>query len=102
MNMRLVFLGFLSVILAFYLKTQADVFDLSDAAEQPQRLLHYVFSILMGLLGLCLFYLGWKPPANIKETILSMAATAAYLLILLSFIAINYFLGGTLGIGAGR
>jgi len=44
MNMRLVFLGFLSVILAFYLKTQADVFDLSDDAEQPQRLLHYVFS----------------------------------------------------------
>jgi len=56
----------------------------------------------MGLLGLCLFYLAWKPPTNIKETILSMAATAVYLLILLSFIAINYFLGGTLGIGAGR
>jgi len=64
MNMRLVFLGFLSVILAFYLKTQADVFDLSDDAEQPQRLLHYVFSILMGLLGLCLFYLAWKPQVD--------------------------------------
>lgn len=101
MNMRLVFLGFLSVILAFYLKTQAASFDLSDTTEQSQRLLHYIFSILMGLLGLCLLYLAWKPPVNIKETILSKAATAVYLLILLSFIAINYFLGGTLGIGSG-
>ncbi len=101
MNMRLIFLGFLSVILAFYLKTQADGFDLSDTNEQSQRLLHYLFSILMGLLGLCLFYLAWKPPTNIKETILSKAATAVYLLILLSFIAINYFLGGSFGIGSG-
>lgn len=101
MNMRLVFLGFLSVILAFYLKTQATGFELSDVTEQSQRLLHYIFSILMGLLGLCLLYLAWKSPANIKETILSKAATAVYLILLLGFIAINYFLGGTLGIGSG-
>lgn len=59
MNMRLVFLGFLSVILAFYLKTQANEFDLliinQNETEQSQRVLHYVFSILMGLLGLCFF-----------------------------------------------
>lgn len=105
MNMRLIFLGFLSVIIAYYLKTQADGFAISNAAlnetEQSQRLLHYVFSILMGLLGLGLFYLTWKPPANIKQTILSKAATAIYLLLLMIFIAINYFLGGTLGIGSG-
>lgn len=102
MNMRLIFLGFLSVIIAYYLKTQADGFDLSTATENKQQALHYVFSILMGLLGLCLFYLAWKPPANIKKTILSQAATAVYLILLLGFIAINYFLGGTLGIGSGK
>jgi hypothetical protein len=106
MNMRLIFLGLLSVIIAFYLKTQADGFDISNAAlsetEQSQRVLHYVFSILMGLLGLCLFYLVWKPPQNIKQTILSQAATAVYLFFLIGFIAINYFLGGTLGIGSGH
>lgn len=101
MNMRLIFLGFLSVIIAFYLKTQADGFDLSIATENAQRVLHYVFSILMGVLGLCLFYLAWRPPTDIKETIISKAATAVYLILLLSFIAINYFLGGTLGIGSG-
>jgi len=105
MNMRLIFLGFLSVIIAYYIKTQADGFNSSDITltepEQSQRILHYVFSILMGILGICLFYLAWKPPIGIKQTILSKAATAVYLLLLIVFIAINYFLGGTLGIGSG-
>lgn len=106
MNMRLIFLGFLSVILAYYLKTQADGFMLSaiepNGTEQSRRVLHYVFSILMGLLGLALFYLAWKPPTNIKQTILSKAATAVYLILLMVFIATNYFLGDTLGIGSGN
>ncbi len=105
MNMRLVFLGFLSVIIAYYLKIQADGFILSatgsSETEASQRVLHYVFSILMGLLGLAMFYIAWKPPANIKQTILSQAATAVYLVLLMVFIAINYFLGGNLGIGSG-
>lgn len=105
MNMRLIFLGFLSVIIAFYLKTQADGFDLTNVnlteTKQSQKILHYVFSILIGILGLCLFYLAWKPPVGIKQTILSKAATAVYLFLLIVFIAINYFLGGTLGIGSG-
>ena len=92
MNMRLIFLGLLSVIIAFYLKIQADGFDISKATlsetEQSQRILHYVFSILMGFMGLCLFYLVWKPPQNIKQAILSQAATAVYLFFLIGFLSL--------------
>ncbi len=104
MNIQLVFLGILSVIIAFYLKVKADGFELSgDTAAELQHsksLLHYVFSILLSLLGAILVYLSWKPPAKIKPAILSKSATALYLLLLLVFIAFNYFLGMTLHHGA--
>ena len=105
MNTRLIFLGFLSVIIAFYLKVKADGFGFPDGhlteLEHAQLPLHYVFSILSGVFGLGLFYLARKPPLNIKATILSKAATALYLLLLIVFIGINYFLGITLNNGTG-
>lgn len=103
MNTRLIFLGVLSFIIGFYLKIQADGFGLPDGSltqlEQSQKVLHYVFSILAGILGLGLFYLAWKPPLSIRPNILSQGATAVYLLLLLVFIAINYTLGFTLDNG---
>ena len=104
MNKRLIFLGFLSVIMAFFMKVQADRFGFPDGhlseLERAQLPLNYVFSTLSGVFALVLFYLAWKPP-NLKPGILTRAATALYLLLILTFIAINYWLGMTLNHGQG-
>ncbi len=104
MNTRLIFLGFLSVIIAFYLKMKADSFGFPDGhlteLEHTQLPLHYIFSILSGFFGLGLFYMAWKP-LKLKPNIVTSAATAVYLLLILVFIAINYWLGITLDHGRG-
>lgn len=104
MNMRLLFLGFLSVIMALYLKIQADGFGFPDGQltelERAQVPLNYVFSILTGLFGLVLFYITWRP-LKLKEAIVIKAATAIYMIIILAFIAMNYWYGMTLDHGRG-
>lgn len=104
MNMRLVFLGFLSVIIAFYLKVQADGFGFPDGQltdlERAKLPINYVFSIISGLFGLILFFLAWRP-LKIKQAIVSQAATAVYILIILIFFAVNYWLGITYDNGVG-
>ncbi len=92
MNTRLLFLGLLSVIMALYLKIQADGLGFPDGQltglERVQVTLNYVFSILTGLFGLVLFYLTWRP-LKLKETIVIKAATAIYMTLILAFIALN-------------
>lgn len=84
MKTRLIFLGFLSVFLALYLKIQA------EAVSQEHSQLNYFYSILSGAFGLVAFYLAWRP-LKIREAIVTKAATAIYLLLLLSYIAIKYY-----------
>lgn len=104
MNKQLIFLGFLSVIVAFFMKVQADGFGFPDGhlseLERAQLPLNYVFSTLSGIFGLILFYLAWKPP-SIKPAIVNKAATALYLALIMAFIGINYWLGLRLDHGQG-
>ncbi len=104
MNTRLIFLGFLSVIMALYLKMQADGFGFPDGhlseLGHAQLPLNHVFSILSGVYGLMLFYISWKP-LKLKQSIVTSAATAIYLVLILTFIAINYWFGMTLDPGKG-
>jgi len=103
-NTRLIFLGFLSVIIAFYLKVQADGFGFPDGhlteLEHAKLPVNYVFSILSGLFGLVLFYLSWRP-VKLKPAIVSQAATAVYILIMLTFFAVNHWLQATYNNGVG-
>lgn len=104
MNTRLIFLGFLSVVMAFYLKVQADGFGFPDGhlteLERVQFPLNYVFSTLSGVFGLGLFYLSWKP-LKLNSNIVASAATAIYIAMILAFIATNYWFGMTLDNGKG-
>ncbi len=84
MNTRLIFLGFLAVITALYLKVQA------DGVAQEHIQLNYFYSLLCGAFGLVAFYVAWRP-LKIKQTIVIKATTALYLILLLSYIAIKYF-----------
>lgn len=93
MNTRLVFLGFLAVIMAFYLKVQADggtsLSDLNQIGEQGSLQLYRVFSILYGIFALGVFYFAWRPP-QIRKAIIDKLATAIFLAILLGFVTLRY------------
>jgi hypothetical protein len=93
MNGRLVFLGFLAVIMAFYLKVQADGFGdlegLEPVMERGSVQLYRIFSILYGLFALSLFYFGWRPP-QIRQAIVNKLATAIFLAILIGFVTLRY------------